>query len=91
MEDQRCYTRTFSGTSSATAIVAGVVACISGVVKAHGLEPLPPVAMRELLRRSTIFAGPGEQDRIGPLANLREALLELEQDLPGGFQPAPPL
>jgi subtilisin family serine protease len=44
------YTETFSGTSSATPMVAGALACMQGILKANGLEPLTPLQARELLR-----------------------------------------
>lgn len=43
------FTNTFSGTSSASPIVAGVVACLQGVARARG-RPLTPNAVRDHLR-----------------------------------------
>lgn len=68
-----CYSRSFSGTSSASAIVAGTVASLVGVTKARA-RPLPtPRALRTLLRtHGTPQPGPqGASERIGPLPNLR--------------------
>ncbi len=77
----RCYTRTFGGTSSASPIVTGAVACIAGAIRAAGRPPLAPRAMRELLvttgtpQREGPFGGPELQ--IGPLPNIAAALTSL--------------
>jgi len=44
------YTDTFSGTSSASPIVVGALACVQGVLRAHGRIPLSPTRAIELLR-----------------------------------------
>jgi hypothetical protein len=44
------YTDRFSGTSSASPIVVGALACVQGVLKAAGRSPLSPARARELLR-----------------------------------------
>jgi endonuclease G len=75
----QCYTAQFSGTSSATAIVAGCVAVISGVVKAHGFDPLTPSEMKELLHKTGSFRSRDQNGGIGPLPNLRSALKALEE------------
>ncbi|UEM04100.1 S8 family serine peptidase [Skermanella rosea] len=51
-DEDRWYTRSFSGTSSAAAMVAGVLACIQGIRRAAGLAPLNPGQARDLLRAS---------------------------------------
>ena len=43
------YTLDFGGTSSAAPMVAGALACVQGILKAAGREPLTPSAARELL------------------------------------------
>jgi nitrite reductase/ring-hydroxylating ferredoxin subunit len=48
-ESSKCYTRSFGGTSGASPIVTGVVACISGALRAAGKPPLSPIDMRRLL------------------------------------------
>jgi hypothetical protein len=48
----RWYTDQFSGTSSASPIVVGALACVQGVLRAHGRIPLSPARCRELLRGS---------------------------------------
>lgn len=49
-EDLRWYTDQFGGTSSAAPIVAGVLACLQGILKARGKPPLTPAQARQLLR-----------------------------------------
>jgi hypothetical protein len=44
------YTDQFSGTSSASPIVVGALACVQGVLRARGRIPLTPARARELLR-----------------------------------------
>lgn len=44
------YTQSFSGTSSASPIVVGALACAQGVLRANGRPPLSPARARELLR-----------------------------------------
>lgn len=46
------YTDQFSGTSSASPIVVGTLACVQGVLRANGRIPLSPARARELLRAS---------------------------------------
>ena len=72
------YTDQFSGTSSASPIVVGAVACLQGIVKARGQTPLKPARVRELLRNS----GSPQQDsptgpktqRIGNRPNLKQLI-----------------
>ncbi len=71
------YTDSFSGTSSASAIVAGVVAAIQGARIAAGNDPFTPRALRAHLRATGTpqtlgaFALTGT---IGPLPNLARAI-----------------
>jgi hypothetical protein len=46
----QCYTRTFGGTSGASAIIAGVVASVQGVVKAARKKPLTSKQFIQLFR-----------------------------------------
>lgn len=66
------YTASFSGTSSASAIVAGAAASVQGAVLAHGLPPLDPGEMRDLL----VATGTPQSgaDLIGPLPDIVAAL-----------------
>jgi hypothetical protein len=75
------YTDTFGGTSSATPIVAGVVACLQGAaIQAFG-APLPPATIRNLLAdpangtpQADSPAFPAASYHIGPLPDLRRIL-----------------
>lgn len=72
------YTDRFSGTSSASPIVVGALACVQGVLKARGRIPLSPARARQLLRST----GSPQQDapgrprtqRIGNRPNLRQLI-----------------
>jgi serine protease len=68
------YTDTFAGTSSASAIIAGVVAVVQGNRLASGLLPLSPEAMRSLLADTGTPQRFGPPGNIGPLPNLARAL-----------------
>jgi hypothetical protein len=82
------YTDRFAGTSSAAAIVAGVIGCVQGVRRAQGAAPLTPSQARALLRTT----GSPQQDaapfpatqRIGNRPDLRQMLgtLGVETDVP---------
>ena len=78
------YTDTFSGTSSASPIVTGALACTQGVLRARGRVPLSPARARELLRAT----GSPQQDepgrpatqRIGNRPNLRQLIASATQN-----------
>ena len=61
------YTDTFSGTSSASPIVVGVIACIQGMAKARGRPVLTPAQIRNCLRST----GSPQQDAPGRPATQR--------------------
>ena len=71
------YTSWFSGTSSASAIVAGVAAAVQGARLAAGAPPIRPGVLRTLLRATGTpqaiegFSLPGQ---IGPLPDLERAI-----------------
>ena len=44
------YTANFSGTSSASAMIAGCIAAVQGALRARTAEPLRPVEARQMLR-----------------------------------------
>jgi len=77
------YTDTFSGTSSASPIVTGALACTQGVLRARGRVPLSPARARELLRAT----GSPQQDepgrpatqRVGNRPNLRQLIASATQ------------
>lgn len=72
------YTDQFSGTSSASPIVVGALACVQGVLKANGRIPLSAGRARQLLRST----GSPQQDapgrprtqRIGNRPDLRQLI-----------------
>ena len=72
------YTDIFNGTSSATPIVAGAMACIQGVRKANGRRPLNSWQSITLLRNTGSPQQPSPlaplSQRIGNRPNLREAI-----------------
>jgi hypothetical protein len=79
------YTDTFSGTSSASPIVLGALACVQGVLRSRGRIPLSPARARDLLRST----GSAQQDapgrpatqRIGTRPNLRQLIALATQTL----------
>jgi len=72
------YTLRFSGTSSASPIVTGAVACIQGRAKAKNGAPLTPKKVRDILVSTGTkqVKGPGVPlaQHIGPLPNLVKAM-----------------
>ncbi|MDP8228430.1 MAG: S8 family serine peptidase, partial [Candidatus Electryoneaceae bacterium] len=70
------YTSTFGGTSSATPIVAGAVACLQGIYKAQNDgEVMTPQAIRDILvATGTPQSEDGLQGHIGPRPNLAPAI-----------------
>jgi len=81
--EHRAYTDTFSGTSSASPVVVGALACVQGVLRAADQPPLTPLAARALLRA----CGSPQQDRrdapaprtpIGRRPDLRQMLAALD-------------
>lgn len=76
-EDVR-YTRRFGGTSGASPIVVGAIACLQGIRRAAGQSPLTPTQVRHLLRSngSPQQSAPGRPatQRIGPRPDLRNLI-----------------
>ncbi len=72
--ENRWYTHRFSGTSSASPIVTGAVACLQGIAKARRGAPMSPGKVRTILMKTGTpqVAGPGVPltQRIGPLPRL---------------------
>ena len=78
-DEDRWYTSSFSGTSSAAAMVAGAVVCLQGIARAIGQPPLSPQEVRTLLRETGTpqTAGPygdAVTHRIGSLPDLRQLI-----------------
>jgi hypothetical protein len=75
--EDRWYTNSFSGTSSAAPIVAGALACVQGVLRAAGHATLTPAQARSLLRvpgSPQVAETDGALRRIGPRPNLRDLI-----------------
>ncbi|MEQ4900331.1 S8 family peptidase [Proteus vulgaris] len=76
-DDNHTYTANFSGTSSASALVAAAAAVIQSWYKNHTNSVLTPIQMRDLLIRTGTF--PQLNDKIGPLPNVNNAILYLKK------------
>jgi Subtilisin-like serine proteases len=74
------YTHTFSGTSSANPIIAGVVASLQGVARANGLGNLPPKALRALLVSTGYPQINGNHTEIGVQPDLDAAIKKMLGD-----------
>jgi len=74
--DHRHYTGEFSGTSSASPIVAGAAAILEGVARARG-HVLGPAELRDLLRRTGTPQAGNIAQTIGPRPDLARALQEV--------------
>ncbi len=73
------YTDVFSGTSSASPIVTGVVGCMQGVRRAASLAPLTPSDVRNLLRTT---GSPQQDGSFGPATERIGNRPDLKQLLP---------
>lgn len=76
------YTGSFSGTSSANPIIAGVVASLSGIAKAHGIR-VSPIQMRQILQETGTSLAAGDTAKIGTHPNMAKAvvkIMELKED-----------
>lgn len=84
----RLYRNSFSGTSSASAIIAGAVACLQGARRATGRPPLTPIELANLLRSTgTRQQGTREAIDLRPIGvqpNLRAAI-DIAVASTGGF------
>jgi hypothetical protein len=65
-----CFAPGYSATSAATAMVAGVAACIQAFRKKQGKDPLTPEIVRELLGTYGTRQPDEGTGRIGPLPDL---------------------
>jgi Subtilase family len=77
------YTNRFSGTSSASPIVVGALACVQGTLRARGRVPLSPARARELLRST------GSPQQAGPNAPVTQRIgnrPDLHQLIPAALQ-----
>lgn len=75
------YTLRFSGTSSASPIVTGAVACLQGRARAKNGAPLTPAKVRQILMATGTPQQPGPgvplTQNIGPLPNLVQAVKQV--------------
>ncbi|AZJ24151.1 hypothetical protein CT694_32030 (plasmid) [Bacillus wiedmannii bv. thuringiensis] len=80
------YTSTFSGTSSASPIIAGAATSIQGIAKEHRGSPYTPAELRNILSNPNTGTKSQEpwNDRIGVLPDLKSILdnLGLNSDIP---------
>ncbi len=78
----RWYTGRFGGTSSAAAIVAGVLACLQGIRLKRKQRPLTPRAARRLLRttglRQSYTPDAPAAERIGRMPDLRQLIAAMD-------------
>ncbi len=72
------YTATFSGTSSASALSAGVAAAVQSYAKANYGFYLPPLMLRSNLVQSGYAQTFGLAGNIGPLPNLSNAFANVD-------------
>jgi len=70
------YTRSFSGTSSANPIVAGVVASLSGIAKANGIT-VTPVQMRQILQETGTPLADGDSAKVGTHPDMERAVARI--------------
>lgn len=77
----RWYTDRFSGTSSASPIVVGVLGCVQGILRARSRPLLTPATARSILRATGSpqqdAAGRPRTQRIGNRPNLRQIVAQL--------------
>ncbi len=71
------YTNQFSGTSSASPIVTGAVMSLMGIRRAAGIEGMPAIQLRTLLRNTGTPQQNTNAGQIGPLPNLRNAVSQM--------------
>jgi len=72
----RHYTGEFSGTSSASPIVAGAAVILEGIARERG-KPIAPRDLRELLRRTGTPQAGDTSEHIGPRPDLARAIAGL--------------
>ena len=85
-DQNKWYTGTFSGTSSASPIVAAAVANIQGIAKQAFGAPLKPIEVRQLLIDTGLPQLGDTIKHVGPLVNLHGAIDKLFAMQQGGGQ-----
>jgi hypothetical protein len=76
LDENYWYTNKFSGTSSASPIIAGTIACLQGVAKKRGLL-LTPSQLRNLLRTTGSPQTQNSAERIGSRPDMRQLISAL--------------
>ena len=82
------YTSTFGGTSSATPIVAGVVASLSGIARAHGIT-VTPRQMRQILAETGTPIANGDSAKVGTQPDMERAVARILALKDGGDMTIP--
>jgi len=82
------YTKSFAGTSSANPIIAGVVASLSAIAKAHGIT-VTPLQMRQILQETGTPLASGESAKIGTQPDMEQAIARIMALKEGDTVPAP--
>ena len=94
LSEDQWYTDQFSGTSSASPIVVGVVGSLQGILRARGKQVLTSAQVRSLLRStgSEQQDAPGRPrtERIGNRPDLRQLVAEMIPKAPTAPKPAKP-
>lgn len=85
-DEHRAYTDGFSGTSSASPVVVGALACVQGILRARAQPKLTPATARALLRRGGSPQqdrprAPADRTRIGGRPDLRRMLDALDAEV----------
>lgn len=75
-DENKWYTDSFSGTSSASPIVVGALGCVQGVLRAHNLNVLNPIMARSWLRETGTIQQEGPNS---PVSQRIENLPDLKQ------------
>ena len=68
-DEDAWYTAAFAGTSSAAPMVAGALACVQGVLRAAGREPLTPAQARTALRETGSPQQAAKDGSLEPIGN----------------------
>ncbi|KAL3805047.1 hypothetical protein HJC23_003275 [Cyclotella cryptica] len=89
--ENRWYTRTFSGTSGASPFIASAAANIQGIAMKKFGAPLKPAELRQLLTATGLPQRGDVSKKIGPLVNLRKAIDTLLADSPTKEPSAQPM
>jgi hypothetical protein len=86
LDETRWYTQSFNGTSSASPMVAGALACVQGALRAAGHRPLTPYearrALREIGPRQTDAPDRPATQHIGRRPDVREMIAWALEETP---------